>query len=217
MRQPDQYYSHDLRTTPEIYGSNVVWGFESDSYDTGIYAYNIGSKPTADFSASKVSGKTPLNVQFTSKTTGNPTDYYWVLEQQPIEANDGTSFAVNPSYTYSYPGKYTVSLTVTNAAGSATVTKTNYITVTSPVTKPVAAFTASKTSGTHPLSVTFIYTGTGGAPDSYLWDFGDGVNSQHAKTATHTFTKAGKYTVSSTVNNAAGSSTVKKTNYIVVK
>ncbi len=214
-------YPADTFTTPELYGNNVVWGMMNPNYDydvsdTGIYVYNLGSKPTADFSANKISGKAPLNVQFTSKTTGNPTDYYWVFKQ-PLEASDAYSHSVNPSYTYSEPGKYTVSLTVTNAAGSATVTKTNYITVTSPVTKPVAAFTASKTSGTHPLSVTFTYTGTGGAPDSYLWSFGDGVNSQHAKTATHTFTKAGKYTVSSIVTNAAGSSAARKTNYIVVK
>jgi PKD repeat protein len=63
----------------------------------------------------------------------------------------------------------------------------------------------------------FALTGTGGAPDSYYWDFGDGVNSQHVKTATHTFTKPGKYTVSLTVTNAGGSSTAKKTNYITVK
>jgi PKD repeat protein len=213
-------YPADTFTTPEIYGNNVVWGFGTDfsvtdSADTGIYVYNLGSKPTADFSANKVSGKAPLYVKFTSKTTGNP-NYYWVFEKS-IEANDWNSQDANPDHYYNEPGKYTVSLTVTNAAGSTTVTKKDYITVTLPVTKPVAAFTADKTSGKKPLTVTFKYTGTGGTPDTYNWNFGDGTNSQQAVTATHTFAKAGTYTVSVTSKNAAGSSTATKTKYITVK
>jgi PKD repeat protein len=83
-------------------------------------------------------------------------------------------------------------------------------------TKPVAAFTADKTSGKKPLTVTFKYTGKS-TPDRYLWDFGDGVKSKHAVTAAHKYTKAGSYTVKLTVANSAGSSTITKKNYIVVK
>jgi PKD repeat protein len=35
--------------------------------------------------------------------------------------------------------------------------------------------------------------------------------------AAHKYTKAGKYTVTLTVKNAAGSNTMKKTNYITAK
>ena len=82
--------------------------------------------------------------------------------------------------------------------------------------QPVAEFTANVTSGTAPLVVPFTDTSTGGVPTSWLWDTGDGTNSKHAMNATHTFTKAGTYTVSLTVGNAAGNNTVTKPNYIVV-
>jgi PKD repeat protein len=82
-----------------------------------------------------------------------------------------------------------VSLNVKNGAGSTTVTKKNYITVNSSVTKPVVAFTARLTSGKKPLSVPFKYTETDGAPDSYYLNFGDGANSRHAITVTHTSQK----------------------------
>lgn len=85
------------------------------------------------------------------------------------------------------------------------------------IIKPVAAFTANKVSGMHPLTVTFTYTGTGGTPDSYLWNFGDKATSTHALNATHTYTQAGTYTVSVTVKNKAGSSTSTKTKYITIK
>ncbi len=86
------------------------------------------------------------------------------------------------------------------------------------VTKPVAALKADKVSGKHPLAVTFTYTGTGGTPDSYTWDFGDKTKSvtTTAKTVKHTFANAGKFTVSVTAKNKAGSNTATKSKYITV-
>lgn len=73
--------------------------------------------------------------------------------------------------------------------------------------KPNASFTANVTSGLSPLTVLFTDTSTGGTPESWYWDFGDGIHSKHAHTATHTFRKAGEYSVSLTVTNSAGSDT----------
>ncbi|HII93514.1 MAG TPA: cell surface protein, partial [Methanosarcina sp.] len=70
-------------------------------------------------------------------------------------------------------GTYTIKLTVTNSVGSNTVTKTNYIKV---VTKPVADFTSSVTSGKAPINVAFTDTSTG-TPTKWKWSFGDGVTS----------------------------------------
>ena len=90
---------------------------------------------------------------------------------------------------------------------------------TSKVTKPVAAFKADKVSGKHPLAVTFTYTGTGGAPDSYTWNFGDNTKAvtTTAKTIKHTFAKAGTYTISVSAKNKAGSNTATKSKYITIK
>lgn len=85
-------------------------------------------------------------------------------------------------------------------------------------TMPFASFSANITSksGNMPLTVLFTYNSTGGTPTSWYWDFGDGINSKHARTATHTFKKPGTYDVSLTVTNFAGNSTLKKSNYITV-
>ncbi|HII90841.1 MAG TPA: PKD domain-containing protein [Methanosarcina sp.] len=80
---------------------------------------------------------------------------------------------------------------------------------------PVADFFASPTSGTVPLKVLFTDNSTGG-PTSWLWDFGDGINSKHALNATHTFTEPGKYDISLIVMNGNGSSTKLIPEYITV-
>ncbi|PAV13689.1 cell surface protein, partial [Methanosarcina spelaei] len=80
-------------------------------------------KPVAAFSASPASGKAPLTVAFTDKSSNIPTKWKWSF-------GDGTSSTIqNPKHKYSKAGKYTVILTVTNAKGSNTVTETDYIKV----------------------------------------------------------------------------------------
>jgi PKD repeat protein len=73
--------------------------------------------------------------------------------------------------------------------------------------KPVAGFNYSPQSGKVPLAVTFNCRSTG-PPTSWDWDFGDG--STHAKTSdtTHTYTRAGTFTVKLTVANSGGSDSI---------
>ncbi|AKJ37834.1 PKD domain-containing protein [Methanosarcina barkeri] len=163
------------------------------------------SKLVAAFSASPTSGKVPLKVTFTDTSTGSPTSWKW-------DFGDGSkSYLKNPTHKYSKVGSYTVNLTVKNAKGSNTVTKTEYIKV---ITKPVANFTSSVTSGKAPLKVTFTDTSTG-SPISWKWDFGDGSKS-YLQNPTHKYSKVGIYTVNLTVKNAKGRNTVTKTEYIKV-
>lgn len=79
--------------------------------------------PTASFTVNRTSGKRPLKVSFTDTSAGTPTSWLWRF-------GDGTtSTAQNPQHTYAARGSYTVSLTVSNAAGSSTVTKTGLVQV----------------------------------------------------------------------------------------
>ena len=97
--------------------------------------------------------------------------------------------------------------------GSNTATKT--ITVTAPpVAKPVAAFSATPTSGRLPLKVAFTDTSTGSIT-TWAWDFGNGSTST-LRQPTHTYTTAGTYTVKLTVTGPGGSNTATKTGYITV-
>ncbi|AYK13826.1 MAG: PKD domain-containing protein [Methanosarcina flavescens] len=80
---------------------------------------------------------------------------------------------------------------------------------------PVAAFYACPISGKAPLKVKFKDKSTG-SPSSWYWNFGDKCTST-AQNPTHKYNKAGKYTVSLTVENADGSDTKKICNYIKVR
>jgi PKD repeat protein len=106
---------------------------------------NPGSTaPVASFTASATSGSTPLTVNFTSTSTGTVSAYAWTF------GSVGASTAQNPSYTFTSAGTYTVTLKVTNAAGSDTETKTSYITVGSTTSARqglVAAYSFDEGSG----------------------------------------------------------------------
>ncbi|HOI13823.1 MAG TPA: PKD domain-containing protein, partial [Methanoculleus sp.] len=83
-----------------------------------------GDTPVANFSAAPTSGDAPLNVQFTDLSTGSPTSWSW-------DFGDGTSsIEQNPSHIYTSAGNYTVNLTTSNADGSSSSVKEDYITVT---------------------------------------------------------------------------------------
>ncbi|AKB52358.1 Chitin binding protein [Methanosarcina barkeri str. Wiesmoor] len=181
---------------------------KDNDYGSGrIDAYDavFGKGPVANFYAKPTSGKVPLTVAFTDTSTGTPTKWRWNF-------GDGSkSFLQNPKHKYSKAGTYTVNLTVKNAKGKNTVTKTDYIVV---ISKPTAAFSASPTSGKAPLTVAFTDKSSGN-PTAWKWSFGDGTISRE-KNPTHQYLQEGKYKITLTVSNAAGKSTTKKINYIKV-
>jgi PKD repeat protein len=158
---------------------------------------------------SPVSGVEPLKVKFTDKSTGSPNKWKW-------DFGDGKTLTVqNPVHTYNNAGRYTVSLTVWNAAGSDKMTKTYFIYVKSKLKPPVADFSAAPVSGKVPLKVAFTDKSTG-IVTWRKWSFGDGASSTIANPV-YKYTKAGRYTVSLTVGNPAGVNTLKRSYFITVK
>ncbi|TDX00410.1 PKD domain-containing protein [Dinghuibacter silviterrae] len=151
----------------------------------------------AAFSASPVSGCTPLFVQFTDQSAGNPVSWKWDL------GNGNRSGIQNPAATYFSPGTYTVKLVVTDASGHVdSVTKTQYISVY-PI--PVAAFGVTDTTGCLPLATAFAdsSTTTPGSIVQWKWDFGDGTTASTADPQ-HTYTAAGRFNVSLQVTSNYG-------------
>jgi len=178
------------------------------SSSVAIAVSSAGNQPpTASAVATPTSGKAPLVVAFTgsgSDTDGSIASYAWSF------GDGGSSTAQSPSHTYLSPGNYTATLTVTDNGG-ATGSSTAGIVVTSNQ-PPAASASATPTSGTAPLLVTF--TGSGTDPDgtvsSYSWTFGDGGTSA-AQNPTHTYASGGSFTATLTVadnNGATGSSSV---------
>ena len=167
------------------------------------------SQPVANFSASPLSGCAPLVVTFSDQSTGAPSSWQWDL------GNGTLSTQQNPTTTYFNSGLYTISLTVSNASGSNTTTRTQYIKVDD---KPTVDFSAPNTSGCFPLRVNFTDLSSGGsaAITNWDWDFGDGALST-AQNPFHNYTVAGNYTVTLKVTNAGGcSKVVSRPNYIQV-
>jgi PKD repeat protein len=161
----------------------------------------------ADFTADPTSGPAPLTVTFTDRSLGNPTGWAW-------QFGDGaSSTAKNPSHVYANPGDYTVTLIVTQDSSTDTERRENYITVSAPP-PPVAAFTASPVSGPAPLEVRFTDRSTG-SPKTWSWRFGDGATSTE-QNPVHTFSNAGRFTVSLTVRNDWASNTRTMLDYITV-
>jgi hypothetical protein len=88
----------------------------------------------ANFSAFPTAGVAPLAVQFTNLST-NFASSLWDF------GDGGQSVATNPVHTYTVPGLYTVTLTVSEFFGKpSTLTKRNYVRVRQPGTLIVTLF-----------------------------------------------------------------------------
>ncbi|OPX62868.1 MULTISPECIES: PKD domain-containing protein [unclassified Methanoregula] len=82
-----------------------------------------GSGPVVDFTATPVNGPAPLTVQFADFSVKDPISWSWDF------GDDTHSTTQNPLHIYWNPGIYTVNLSVTNASGSNTTSKENFVTV----------------------------------------------------------------------------------------
>ncbi|TAJ43450.1 PKD domain-containing protein [Methanofollis fontis] len=146
------------------------------------------------------SGFAPLAVQFDDASTGSPTAWFWEF------GDTTTSTEQNPVHIFTAGGTYLVNLTVTDSFGTENRTTT---TITA-ITPLHPAFTANRTVGVVPFGVGFTDLTPEGA-SAWSWAFGDNATSAEQHPA-HTYTVAGTYTVSLTVDNGAG--TVTKEGYI---
>ncbi|MBC7776365.1 MAG: PKD domain-containing protein [Phycisphaerae bacterium] len=183
---PSHTYANDGTYTVILSATNAC------GTTTKTQSVTVASTPSAGFTASTNAGCAPLTVQFTNTSSSNASAYDW----QFPGGNPSSSTAQNPpSVEYALPGTYTVTLTVSNAAGSSTATR---IIVVS------GGPTANFTSTVSVLTATFTNASSNSL--SYNWDFGDG-NSSTNPNPTHGYAADGTYTVVLTASNNCGTST----------
>jgi len=152
--------------------------------------------PTANFSVSTLTPYINDVLRFTD--TSDPgssaiTAWAWDL-------GDGTTSALqNPQHTYATAGVYSVTLTVTTADGTSTVTKDVEVTYK----PPRAEFTVSSTTPSTEDLVTFTDLSEPGSAAivAWAWDFGDGTESVDQSPA-HRYVNAGTFTVKLKVSTA---------------
>lgn len=115
-------------------------GFFAPRNNNMEVCYDPGMGLFANFNGTPTSGPGPLTVAFTDASfTSDPAG----IQTWGWDFGDGnTSTLQNPSHTYTCPGAYDVTLTVTDTLNpQSTITKTGYITVSAPT------FSMSTTGG----------------------------------------------------------------------
>ena len=157
---------------------------------------------TVIIAASATNGPAPLTVSLsgTNSTSVNGGDlsYSWNL-------GDGTSSdRAILTHAYANPGRYEVTLKVTDSASES---NTAIETIQVQGQTPTAAIAASKTSGPAPLTVNFDGSGSSAPDDTiydYFWEFGDLSSGSRESDPRHVFNAAGVYTVTLRVVTAGG-------------
>ncbi len=205
----DQNPTHEYNTegifSVSLTASNSD-GIDVETKTNMIFVKGAG-RPVAEFAASPTSGNAPLEVQFTDRSSGDIDGWFWTF------GDGSTSSEQSPVHEYINAGVFTVTLGVSGAGGTDSITKTNLIKAAG-ADKIEAQFTAAPTRGKSPLTVQFE-DNSAGTVDSWLWDFGDN-NTSDQQNPEHIYDAEGEYTVALTVSNSSESDTETKSDFIQV-
>lgn len=149
-----------------------------------------------------------FTIDFVSLSDPDVFDFWWDFGTGSPE---DTSIVDNPTFTYPYYGKYTVTLIAQK--GTVSETKTTLDIIISDVT---AKFTSVDTVCQNSL-VKFKDASTtikGAVITTWEWDFGD-LSTSYEKHPSHTYTTTGNHFVRLIVTNSAGcTDTIIKTIYV---
>ncbi len=159
----------------------------------------VKAKPVSIFSPDKTAGCSPFKVTFSNTSPGNSTSYtYDFGDGETLTTTDKNS--VSHTYTTLVVKDYVVKMLATNECGS---TESQYTIRVSPNSiVPELVVNSNQLRGCAPLKVDF-YNNTKGA-NTFVYDFGDGstsVTNAAPEVVSHTFTKAGKYTITLHASN----------------
>jgi gliding motility-associated-like protein len=170
--------------------------------------------PIANFTPPPALSCTALTVNFKDLSTALPAGnkivgWAWNF------GDGGFSSAQDTSYTYTVPGTFTPSLTVTDMFGC---TGTLVSPQTLAVSLPSASFTVSDdtTCPNAPIPLQFTNTSTGGFNPVYTWKFGDGNMSNTYQPPPYAYTNVGTYPVTLSITDAYGCTSNSPVTQIIV-
>lgn len=118
-------YSQSGKHTVRLVATNPS-GKDSIVRENAIDVLNI--IPVADFEANKHSILSGEKIQFTDKSLNEPSEWKWIIEGEQTKVLTEQ----NPSFVFTKPGIYSVTLIAENRAGSNQITNKNLITVLNP-------------------------------------------------------------------------------------
>lgn len=107
--------------------TDMTYG-ETEDYTVNIVASDL-EEPDVDFTADIVLAPPGTTISFTDLTTGDPDEWDWEISPATGWTYTGatSSSSQNPQVIFDATGLYTIELTASNAAGSGTETKNDYI------------------------------------------------------------------------------------------
>ncbi len=187
-----------ITVTPAVtttYTVTVTDGCGSNAA-TDQVTVTVNPLPTIDFVVDNATGCAPLTVTFTDNSVPAGTTCLWDFGDTFFSTDCGTT-----THTYTDPGCYDVSLTITTAAGcSNSMTQTSMVCVTP---NALAAFDVDpgQVDVNAPI---FNFTNNSSNATTYSWTFGDGENSMDTDPS-HTYPAIpGMYEVCLTAMNDEG-------------
>lgn len=140
-----------------VYDVTLTVGDGSTTHTLTRTGYITVTLITADFTGTPTTVTLGNSVTFTDNSTCNPTSWSWSFPG----GTPSSSTSQNPVIAYSTAGTYSVTLTATNASGSDTETKTDYINV---VQASYCASTGNSSARGYISKVVFnSFTNTSGA------------------------------------------------------
>jgi len=191
-----------------ITGSGVLksipaWAVSPASYNFGSVI--TGTLAQITFTLTNGSGIT-LN-----GTASVSTVAYSIISGSPFSVAAGSTATITVQFAPTTVFTYNDTVQFTSGSQTINVPLTGLGSV---LATPVADFTGTPVLGIAPLPVTFVDASSGGITNRF-WDFGDGTTTNTTiTTLQHTYTSAGRWTVTLKASNPLGISTNIKPAYI---
>jgi PKD repeat protein/photosystem II stability/assembly factor-like uncharacterized protein len=191
---------------------------KASTYGRGMWKSDMYfNTPVADFIASKTLIPDGCSISFKDLSTGIPSQWSWTFPGgQP-----STSSERDPqNILYPAPGIYNVQLIAGNGVGSDTEVKTAYIIVNDTI-KPLAGFEASPKINCNLFDAIVLTDTSKNCPTAWVWDitpntftYLNGTTSSSQNPVIQLLAN-GTYSISLTVFNNNGVSSVFKPDYII--
>ena len=105
-------------------------GDDTSGENSGGNGGGVIPEPVASFTVSSYGGEAPVDITFTSTSTGEINSWLWNVDDDADYESNYYSF----THTYENSGTYDISLIVTGPGGQSTITQNDAITITEPET-----------------------------------------------------------------------------------
>jgi len=177
---------------------------ENGSYGTWLGQFlnqNVAdTEPMAEFVSDLTTTKRDTTIVFTDITSHDPTSWLWSFPG----GNPSFATTKDPKVTYTQNGSYDVTLVVTNALGTDTLTKQEYIHIQDPVIKPIADFEVVEDT-IYAGDLAYFKNHSSSNTINHKWTFASGSPSSSTEfEPVIRYNNPGSFLVALSVSNIAG-------------